>query len=293
MTALTRRDLVLLALLTLAWGVNWPVMKFGVTSFPPLLFRVIVLAGGVAVLWLWIRARGIALAVPPGQRMTVLWLAVPNVIIWQILSVLALKLLPSGRAAILGYTMPVWAVVVSVAFFGDRPLPRHWLGIGAAFVGTLLLLATEFTALAGRPLGTILMLIAAATWGWGTVLMRRHVLELPTVTLGFWMLAAAIPVAAVTTLAFETAQWRAPTPTEWAAISYNIFVAIAFCHIVWFHLARLLPPAASGLSVMLIPVLGVFSSMAMLGEQPHWHDYTALVLILVALATVLLPQRSR
>ncbi len=293
MTALSRRDLVLLALLTLAWGVNWPVMKFGVTSFPPLLFRVIVLGGGVAVLWMWIRTRSIPLAVPRGKRLTLLWLAVPNVIIWQILSVLALKLLPSGRAAILGYTMPVWAVVVSVLVFGDRPLPRHWLGIAAALVGTLLLLATEFTALAGSPLGTVLMLIAAATWGWGTVLLRRQMLDLPTVTLGFWMLAAAVPVAAITTLSFETAQWRLPTPTEWSAILYNILVAIAFCHIVWFHLARLLPPAASGLSVMLIPVVGVFSSMAMLGEQPHWQDYTALALILMALATVLLPQRAR
>ena len=292
MTALSRRDLVLLALLTIAWGVNWPVMKFGVTSFPPLLFRVIVLAGGVAVLWLWIRARRIPLAVPPGKRFTVLRLAVPNVIIWQILSVLALKLLPSGRAAILGYTMPVWAVVVSVLFFGDRPLPRHWLGIAAALVGTLLLLVTELATFAGSPLGTVLMLIAAATWGWGTVLLRRQMLDLPTVTLGFWMLAAAVPVAAVTTLAFEAAQWRGPTPAEWGAILYNILVAIAFCHIVWFHIARLLPPAASGLSVMLIPVVGIFSSMAMLGEQPHWQDYTALALILMALATVLLPQRT-
>ena len=38
--------------------------------------------------------------------------------------------------------------------------------------------------------------------------------------------------------------------------------------------------AASGLSVMMIPVLGVFSGMVVLGEQPHWQDYAALVLIL-------------
>jgi drug/metabolite transporter (DMT)-like permease len=57
-------------------------------------------------------------------------------------------------------------------------------------------------------------------------------------------------------------------------------------------LARKLPPAASGLSVMLIPVLGVFSGMWILGEQPHWQDYVALALILVALTTVLLPARA-
>ncbi|HVL57645.1 MAG TPA: EamA family transporter, partial [Burkholderiaceae bacterium] len=38
---LSRRDLALLALLTVLWGLNWPVMKAGVTEFPPLTFRAI------------------------------------------------------------------------------------------------------------------------------------------------------------------------------------------------------------------------------------------------------------
>jgi drug/metabolite transporter (DMT)-like permease len=56
-------------------------------------------------------------------------------------------------------------------------------------------------------------------------------------------------------------------------------------------IARKLPPAASGLSVMMIPVLGVFSGMWILGERPSWQDYVALALILVALSTVLIPVR--
>jgi drug/metabolite transporter (DMT)-like permease len=43
---------------------------------------------------------------------------------------------------------------------------------------------------------------------------------------------------------------------------------------------------------MLIPVLGVFSSMWMLGEAPYWQDYAALVLILAALSTVVLAPRK-
>ena len=157
----------------------------------------------------------------------------------------------------------------------------------------MLLLSSEFAKLAGSPLGTLLMLVAAATWGWGTHLMRRHLTEVPTAVLSFWMLASAIPVVLLATLLFETAQWRWPLAPEWFSIAYNVFVAIAFCHIAWFHLARILPPAASGLSVMLIPVVGVFSGMAMLGERPLWQDYVALVLILFALATVVFaPKRA-
>lgn len=292
MTRLPPRDLVLLAALTLTWGLNWPVMKFGVTDYPPMLFRTLVLGGGVAALALWMRTAGVGFVLPRTAWLTMIALAVPNVIIWQVVSVLALKMLPSGRAAILGYTMPVWAVVFGLLLFGERPLPRYWLGIAAALAGTLLLLASEFTKLAGSPLGTLLMLLAASSWGYGTVLLRRHLTEVPTITLGFWMLASAIPVVALATLLFEVPLWRMPAPLEWGSILYNVFVAIAFCHIVWFRLARLLPPAASGLSVMLIPVIGVFSSMVVLGERPYWQDYVALVLILLALATVLLRERQ-
>jgi drug/metabolite transporter (DMT)-like permease len=78
---------------------------------------------------------------------------------WQVLSVLALKMLPPGRAASVGYTMPVWAGIVSVLFCGERPSPRHWFGIVIGSATSLLLLVSEFARLAGNPFAT--MLIAA------------------------------------------------------------------------------------------------------------------------------------
>ena len=49
-------------------------------------------------------------------------------------------MLPSGRAAILGYTMPVWAVVFGLLLFRERPLQRHWLGVlAAALIGSITL----------------------------------------------------------------------------------------------------------------------------------------------------------
>jgi drug/metabolite transporter (DMT)-like permease len=288
---LARRDLVLLVLLTLAWGLNWPVMKAGVQEMPPLYFRVLCIGGGLAVLWAYARITGIALSVPRGAWPQIFRLALPNVIIWHVLLIIGLKMLPAGRSAILGYTMPTWAVLFALVVFRERVPRIHLVGVGAAFVGTLLLLSSEFVALSGRPLGTLLVLVAAAAWGYGTHLMRRHLTSMPIIALTFWMLAMTLAVLVVLTVLFERSLWRAPTALEWGAILYNMFLAIAFCHVVWAMLARRLPPAASGLSVMMIPVLGVFSSMWLLGESPHWQDYAALALILVALSTVLLGGR--
>jgi drug/metabolite transporter (DMT)-like permease len=292
MLHLSRRDLILLVLLTLFWGLNWPVMKFGVAELPPLYFRSICIAGGLGVMYAWARATGVSLAMPPGAFPVLFRLAVPNVIVWHLVVVIALKMLPSGRAAILGYTMPIWAVLAGLLFFGERPVPRHWLGIVAALAGTLLLLSSEFTALTGSPLGTLMMLAAAAFWGFGTHLLRRNLTDMPVLALTYWMLVLALPFMVLGSVLFERAAWRAPDAWEWASIVYNIFLAIAFCHVVWSKLARTLPPAASGLSVMMIPVLGVFSGMWLLGETPHWQDYAALALILVALSTVLFGRRT-
>jgi drug/metabolite transporter (DMT)-like permease len=44
---------------------------------------------------------------------------------------------------------------------------------------------------------------------------------------------------------------------------------------------------------MFIPILGVFSGAWWLGEVLHWQDWTAVLLMVAAIGSVLLPVRSR
>jgi drug/metabolite transporter (DMT)-like permease len=292
MTSLSRKDWILLALLTLFWGLNWPVMKAGVQDFPPLTFRTLSMIGGLPILWLAARMQGASLAIPRGKTLDVIRLAIPNMLIWHVFIILGVKVLSSGRAAILGYTMPVWAVLSAMLFFRERPTRIAWLGIGCAMAGALLLLSSEFSTLAGNPLGTLFALIAAAGWGYGTVAMKRSQLDMPTISLTYWMLALTTVVMAVAAIVFERAAWHGPDARTWAALLYNALIVFGFAHVVWFKLARTLPPVASSLSVMMIPVLGVFSGAWLLGETPHGPDYAAMVLILLAMSTVLLKPRA-
>jgi drug/metabolite transporter (DMT)-like permease len=71
-------------------------------------------------------------------------------------------------------------------------------------------------------------------------------------------------------------------------VLYNAVGVFGFAHAAWFFLARTLPPVASGISVMLIPVLGTFSGAWILGEALHWQDWAAMVAMVVAIAAVLL-----
>jgi drug/metabolite transporter (DMT)-like permease len=219
-------------------------------------------------------------------------LMVFNMFFWHTLAILAIQSLSSGRAAILGYTMPVFSAVIGALWFGQRLIPRAWIGVAAAALGVVLLLWHEFTTLSGRPLGVAMMLVAAATWAVGTQLMRRTRIEAPTLTISFWMTVVTTMWMSLLSVVFERGAWMAPNPAQWGAIVYNALGVFAFAQVVWLMLARELPPIASSLSVMMIPVLGVFSGAWWLGEVLHWQDWAAVALVMLAIATVLWPERS-
>ena len=73
---------------------------------------------------------------------------------------------------------------------------------------------------------------------------------------------------------------------------FNAVLVFGFAHTAWFYLARSLPPVASTLSVMLIPVVGVFCGAWWLGEVLHWQDWAAVVLMVLSIAAVLWPARK-
>lgn len=293
MSTLNRQQLIGLVFITLIWGLNWPVMKIGVTDYPPLTFRVISMWLGLPVMALGLWLTQAPFHIPRTHWRELFWLAVFNMFLWHPLIIVAVKSLSSGRAAILGYSMPIFSALLGALLFRQRLSWRGWGGVAAAAAGVLLLLWHEFTNLAGRPLGVLYALISALAWAMGVQLMRRTTLPVPTLTISFWMTVMTTILVSVLALLLEQPQWSAPPPATWGAIVFNAVLIFGVVQTLFLSLARHLTPVASTLSVMLIPVIGVFSGSFWLGERLHWQDYAAVGLMMLAIASVLLPARQR
>ena len=283
------RNLVALVLLTLMWGVNWPVMKLSLREMTPLYFRAVTMTGGVLLLIGWYRNRGAKLALPPGILPRVVMLLVPNILGWHTLSIFGVQALASGRAAILGFTMPIFTVLFGVALFREKMTPRLWLATGCAAGAVMLLLWHELATIAGRPAGMVWMLSAAACWAIGTLLLKRMPLQVPTEALTVWMIGLSVPVLWMLAITLEQAPSWSFSPTMWAALAYGFAINYGAAQIIWFGIARSLPPVASALSIMFVPVIGLGSAMWITGERPFTEDYLAALLIIAALGATLLP----
>jgi drug/metabolite transporter (DMT)-like permease len=288
---LSPRQLLLLVLLTLTWGLNWPVMKLGVAHFPPLTFRAISMWLGLPVLYAAVRWMKVDLRVARADWSELAKLTVTNMLVWHVLAILSVQALSSGRAAILGYTMPIFSALWGRALFRERLTPRQLIGVVAAALGVALLLWHELGTMAGRPWGALGMLVAAAAWGLGTQQLRRTHVAAPTAALSWWMTVATTIVMTVLAIVGEHDRWEVPDTPTLFAIAYNAVLIFGFAQPAWLVLARSLPPAASTLSVMMIPVLGAVSGAIALGETLHWQDGAAVLLMGMAIVSVLWPRR--
>jgi drug/metabolite transporter (DMT)-like permease len=289
---LTRQQLWTLITLTVVWGWNWPIMKLGITNFPPLSFRSLSMLVGLPLLGLALRVLKVPFVIPRAFWRELFVLAFFNMLIWHVMVILALPMLSSGRAAILGYTMPIFSAVWGVMWFQAPLKARAWGGVAAAALGVLLLLWNELSRFAGQPVGVLMVLFAAATWAYGTQRLRHTPMPVPTLTIAFWMTTLTTVMMTTLAICFEQDRWHMPQESTLWAIAYNAVGVFAFAQAAWLTLARSLPPVASTLSVMFIPVLGVFTGAWWLGEVLHWQDWAAVALMVVAIASVLWPAKQ-
>ena len=282
-----------LAGLTLVWGFNWTAMKVAITDIAPFTFRTLCLGLGSGVLFAFLRAGSQPLAIPRDQWSRLALIAFFNITCWNLLIVFGLALLPSGRAAILAYTMPAWSIPLSVLLLGERLTGRKLLGLALGMAGMLLLVWDEFQRIQGAPRGALLVLGAAFAWAIGTLLLKKYPVRAPVAAITAWMmLIGGVPIYIGALLLEDFSKLADVSLPSALGAAYNVFLAFAWAHWAAIKLATSVSVTVFSLCTLVIPVVGVSSGMLFLGERPGWPEYLALAFVLGSLATVVVPQKK-
>jgi drug/metabolite transporter (DMT)-like permease len=122
-------------------------------------------------------------------------------------------------------------------------------------------------------------------------MMRRARLTLPIEALTVWMMLLTSLCLWVMAWVFEPVPSFEFSTGMWWALLYGVTMNYGFAQIIWFSLARHLPPATSAMSVMAVPLIGTGSATLIVGEWPRWEDFLAAAFVISAIAAVLLPPK--
>src|SRR4051812_5296565 len=121
--------LMFLAITSVGWGFNWPVTKYLLNELPPLTMRGSTGVVGAALLAGLAILSGQSLRVPREMWVRMVLAAFLNVACWMTLMGLALLWLPASEAALIAYTMPVWASLLAWPILGERPNLLHVISL--------------------------------------------------------------------------------------------------------------------------------------------------------------------
>lgn len=256
----------MLIALTIVWGTNWPLFPYAVREISVWTFRSFAMVGAGATLLLFARMRGLPMQIPRQYWRTVVLATLFYLVVWNVCSTYAAVLIPSGQAAVLGFTMPLWGALIAWAVLGERLSPRLLLAVVLGGAGVTLLMVPSFQAYAAAPLGLAVGLLSAIGWAVGTLILKRGKVMVPVLVLTGWqLLLGAIPVSIVAMLLGD-GHWFMPSWQSIAVISWITLIPMCIGNVCWFAIVGLLPANIAGLSSVMVPVVAMVSGAVINGE---------------------------
>jgi len=285
-----RVGLLLLAITSVGWGLNYPLIKILLREWPPLAARG--MAGVIAAVALMLLAasRRESLRVPRPLLPRLLAESALSVFAWMGFSTLAMRWLGAGEVALLVYTMPIWAMLFAWPLRGELPTLTKLVALALGVAGMAVLFSDADIAGSGQKWpGLALALAAAMLFALGTVAWRTP-LPLPPLAAVAWRVGlGCIPMLAMDLLTGARLPWL--SPAGWATLAYMTLVPMGLCYLTWFAALRRLSPTTASMATLLTPVIGVVAAAVVLGEPLGTREIAALVLTLAGVALAL-PRRS-
>lgn len=275
--------------LYLVWGSTYFVIKVGVQSWPPMLLAGLrfVIAGGL--MFAWLRWRGVP---------------VPTAKEWRSCAIVGFLLLSCGNggvtiaehlgvasavAALAIATVPLFALLFGL-IWGQRTTGLEWGGILLGLIGIgLLNLGHNLQA---SPLGAMLVLIAAASWAFGSMWSRHLSLPGGAMASAAQMLVGGVVLLLGSAASGERMQ-QAPDFAGWLALAYLTLFGSIVAFSAYLYLLKHVRPAAATSYAYVNPVVAVLLGITFAGERIGAEEWLAMTVIVSAVVLIGLPQWRR
>jgi drug/metabolite transporter (DMT)-like permease len=280
---------VWLALVTVyvVWGSTFGAVSIVVEDLPPFLAMAFRHVTAGAILLAWALPRGDRRGDPIGLRQIgagivfggALFVGSHGALAW------AQQTVPSGVAALLVASIPLWMALLDRVVFGQRLHRWAYLGLLTGFVGVGLLV-DPFGAGSIDRVGAIVLVASALSWAAGSLYSRGAPLpHRPLVSAGLATLCGGVMLFAVAGLSGEWDDGQF-TPEAIGAIAYMIVVGtfVGFVAYVW--LLRTAPTSLVSTYAFANPVVAVFLGWLFLGEEVTWLVLVAGATIVVSVALI-------
>ena len=257
-----------LAALVFFWALNWPLMKSALKYAQAMDFILLRLVGAAILMVLFSRLIRMPVLPLAGERVAMGWVGFWQVGVMLIPSIVGLQFVGPGRAAVLVYTMQLWALPLGWLIARDRVSVKSAMGSLIGFAGLLIFLNPALVNWHDRRalFGNALVLCSGVGWAVGAALYRRRKWQTPQWTQTTWQIiwgAATVMVADLFAV-HHRLEWR---PVLIGVLAFNWIIATALCYWWWGRALTIMPASRAGQIVSLVPILALIMGAMWNGER--------------------------
>ena len=276
---------ILFVALVIVWGLNWTITKLILQEVPPL-WTIALRSGIAAIAILGAQLATRQFIVPHRQDLPlVAVVSIFHMVLFAAFMAVGMQYLTVGRSVILAFTPPIW-VTPAAWLLLKEPLPkRRLIGVLLGICGILVLfnpLALDWSD-ADQLRGNALLLLSAMCWSVSILYIRAHKWRATPFQLAFWQNLLAVVLLTAAALAVEgplhlTLSWRLG-----GLLFYSGVINTAFGFWASTVVNKNLPATVTSLGLLATPLVGIASSMAVLGERIDLPLAVAACLILAGI----------
>lgn len=289
-----KRDLALLAVLATLWGGSYTFIKIGVETIPPvtLIAARTLIAGGILVAI--IHARGLHLPRDVATWRRFLFQACLNSVIPFTLIAWAERTVDAGLATILNSTSPIFTFLLTAAVTRHEAVTvRKLVGVVAGIAGISLIVGMQAFAGLGQALWAQLAIVAATICYAGAAIFGRGFKGLdPMMPAAGSMICGAVVLVPLSIVVDQPWTLAPSTASLGALIGLSVFsTALAF--VIYFRLLETLGSVGTTSQAYLRVPIGVAIGAVFLGESLSATALIGLVCVIIGVAAMTIPARSR
>jgi drug/metabolite transporter (DMT)-like permease len=202
---------------------------------------------------------------------------------------LGVQSVPPGRSGVLSYSAMLWLVPLSL-LVGERVGWRALLGVLLGTAGIVVLIDPTGLDWSNRAVveGHGWLLLAGFSWALAILHARRHLWRTAPLDVLPWQMSVATILVWILALLFEPRGYLDfSQPTLWVALLYIGVLAGPTGTWAAVSVARALPPVTGSLGMLGTPLLGIASSVVLLGESVTWPLVLGTMLVIAGIAIVI------
>lgn len=270
-----RSELELIAVILL-WGVNFPLIKVILEVMPPHVlnfFRII--AAGLVLSYIQLRRSKWSIstfwAPLKSDPKAFLLISFVGWVLYQVAFISGLNITSAGNGAIIMASSPIWTALLARMMRVDRLSPLSWLGMIVSILGTTTIVVmgtAEINFTGDLMIGNGVVLLAAIFWGSYTALTRPMVAKHTPLSLTVISLLLAIPVLILFAIPhWNEVDWTGVTWLYWVAIFFSGSLSTGIAIVFWNNSVRNLGASHTAAYGNLVPLVALFASYFMLGNE--------------------------